>query len=295
MAPTSLSTRHARAQTLTTGLAFGESPRWGKDGRLWFADWGTQQIAAVDDAGNSEVVVQLHLRSFQPISFDWLPEGRLVIVSSTDRLLLRREPDGTLVRHADLTAVSDRGFNELVVDGRGNVYVNAPGFDLMAGEAFAPGIIALVTPDRSVRRVADGVAFPNGMAVTPDNSTLIVAESYARKLTAFDVAADGSLSNRRVWADLGDGVPDGICLDSEGAVWYADVPNKRCVRVREGGHVLQTVDVDLGCFACMLGGADGRTLFMAVREWRGMESASGRDRTGQVLTMKAPAPHVGWP
>jgi hypothetical protein len=132
-------------------------------------------------------------------------------------------------------------------------YVNATGFDLMAGEKFAPGAVALVTADGLARQVADGLAFPNGMAATPANSTLIVAESYANKLTRFDIAADGSLSTRRVWADLRDGVPDGICLDAEDAVWYADVPNKRCVRVREGGDVLQTVDMDLGCFACMLG------------------------------------------
>ena len=130
------------------------------------------------------------------------------------------------------------------------------------------------------------------MAVTPDNSTLVVAESYGKKLTAFEIAADGSLSNQRVWADLHDGVPDGICLDVEGAVWYADVPNKRCVRVREGGDVLQTVDLDLGCFACMLGGVDGRALFMVIREWRGLESTADRARTGKVLTVRAPAPGV---
>ena len=147
------------------------------------------------------------------------------------------------------------------MDGLGNAYINNIGFAFPAGE-FAPGTVALLTPDGSVRRVADGVAFPNGMAVTPDNSTLIVAESYANKLTAFDIAEDGGLSDRRVWADLGDGVPDGICLDAEGAVWYGDVPNRRCVRVREGGEVLRTIELDLGRFACMLGGEDGRTLFM---------------------------------
>jgi sugar lactone lactonase YvrE len=151
-------------------------------------------------------------------------------VSGHEGLLLRREPDGSLATHADLRAASHPpAENELVVEGRGNAYVNGGGFDLMAGEAFAPGVIVLVTPDGSVRQVADGIAFPNGMLVTPDNSTLIVAESYAKKLTAFDIANDGSLSNRRVWADLGQGVPDGICLDSENAVWYGDVPNKRCV------------------------------------------------------------------
>lgn len=281
--------------TLMTGLVFGESPRWGPDGRLWLADWGAQQVVAVDLEGKSDVMVRLHFPSFQPICIDWLPDGRLLIVSASDRLLLRRETDGSLVTYADLTGLSHLGFNEIVVDGRGNAYVNGGGFNLMAGEKFAPGIVALVTPDGSARQVADGIAFPNGMAVTPDNATLIVAESYGKRLTAFDIAADGSLSNRRVWADLGDGVPDGICLDAEGAVWYADVPNKRCVRVRAGGDVLQTIDLDLGCFACTLGGVDGKTLFMVVREWRGLESTADAARTGEVRTLRAPAAGAGWP
>jgi sugar lactone lactonase YvrE len=181
------------------------------------------------------------------------------------------------------------------VDGRGNAYVNGGGFDLMSGEPFAPGIVALATPDGSARQVADGIAFPNGMLVTADDATLIVAESYAKCLTAFDIAEDGSLSGRRVWADLGDGIPDGICLDAEGAVWYADVPNKRCVRVREGGEVLKTVELDHGCFACALGGADRRTLFMMATEWNGPENMFAEPRTGQVLAVEAPAPGVGWP
>jgi|SRR5215469_3897772 len=154
-------------------------------------------------------------------------------------------------------------------DSRGNAYINGGGFDLLTGEAFAPGIIALVTPDGSARQEADGIAFPNDMAVKPDNSTLMVAESYAKSLTAFDIEASGSLSNRHVWADLGDGVPDGICMGTEGAVWYGDVPNKRCVRVQEGGEVLQTIQLDRGCFACMLGGVNNRTLFRMAAEWRG--------------------------
>ncbi len=275
--------------TLLTGLAFGESPRW-HDGRLWFSNWVAQEIVAVDLSGKSEVIMRMPFPSF-PFSIDWLPDGRLLLVSASDRPLLRREPDGELVTHAMLS----RGWNEIVVDGRGNAYINGGGFDLLAGEAFAPGIIALVTPDGSARQVADGIAFPNGMAVTPDNQTLIVAESYAKRLTAFDIEASGSLSNRRVWADLGDGVPDGICIDAEGAVWYGDVPNKRCVRVREGGEVLQTIDLDRGCFACMLGGVDNRTLFMMVAEWGGPAAMAEAPRTGQVLTAQAPAPHAGWP
>jgi sugar lactone lactonase YvrE len=278
-------------QMLMTGITFGESPRW-HDGRLWFADWGAQELIAVDLEGRSEVVVRVP--SF-PFCVDWLPDGRLLIVSARDRLLLRREPDGSLATHADLSGLSYYPWNEIVVDGRGTAYVNNIGFDFPCGE-FAPGAVALLAPDGSVRRVADGVAFPNGMAVTPDNSTLIVAESYANKLTAFDIVEDGGLSNRRVWADLGDGVPDGLCLDSEGAVWYADVPNKRCVRVREGGEVLQTIDLDRGCFACILGGPDGKTLFLVAQEWRGMESAADEEeRTGQILTAPAPAAGAGWP
>ena len=278
-------------QTLMTGLVFGEQPRW-HAGRLWFSDWGVPQVMAVDLEGNHEVI--LPGRSF-PLCVDWLPDGRMLVVSAREGLLLRREPDGSLVTHADLTGLSDPpAGNELVVDGRGNAYVNGGGFDLMAGEEFAPGIVSLATPDGSARRVADDIAFPNGMLVTPD-STLIIAETYANRLTAFDIAADGGLSNRRVWADLRGGFPDGICLDAENAVWYGDVPNQRCVRVREGGEVLQTIDLDRGCFACALGGPEKRTLFMMAQEWNGPEGMFEEPRTGQVLTAHAPAAAAGWP
>jgi sugar lactone lactonase YvrE len=279
-------------QTLMSGIVFGEQPRWHED-RLWFSDWGPPEVIALDLEGHSEVI--LEAPAF-PCCVDWLPDGRLLLVSAREGLLLRREPDGSLVTHGDLTDVSDPPpGNELVVDGRGNAYVNGPGFDMMAGAEFAPGVVALVTPDGSARQVADGIAFPNGMLVTPDNSTLIVADSYGKCLTAFDVAADGSLANRRVWADLGDGVPDGICLDAENAVWYGDVPNKRCVRVCEGGEVLQTIELDRGCFACALGGTDRSTLFMMATEWRGPGNMFDEPRTGEVLTAPAPAPGVGWP
>jgi sugar lactone lactonase YvrE len=249
----------------------------------------------VDLEGNREVVAQVSFPSF-PMCIDWLPDGRLLIVSAREGRLLRREPDGSLVPHADLSGLAEKGhpWNEIVVDGRGNAYVNNQGFEFPGG-TFAPGTIALLTPDGSARLVADGIAFPNGMAVTPDNQRLIVAESYGNTLTAFDIAGDGSLSNRRVWAELDGGVPDGICLDAEGAVWYADVPNKRCVRVREGGQVLQAVDLDRGCFACMLGGVDRRTLFLVATQWRGTEHMAEGPPTGQVLTVAAPAPGAGWP
>jgi sugar lactone lactonase YvrE len=273
-------------------ILFGESPRW-HEGRLWFADWGAEQLIAVDMDGDHEVICEVH--SF-PFCIDWLPDGRLLIVSAREQKLLRREPDGSLVTHADLSVLSDRPpNNEIVVDGRGGVYVNGGGFDMMAGEKFAPGMIALIGPDGSAREVADGIEFANGMTVIPDNSTLIVAESYGGRLTAFDMRSDGGLANRRVWAAVPGSAPDGICSDAEGAVWYADVPNKHCVRVAEGGEVLQTVELDRGAFACMLGGPDGQTLFIIAREWRGRESTSDGSRSGQVLTVPAPAPAAGWP
>jgi sugar lactone lactonase YvrE len=277
-------------QILMSGLVFPESPRW-HDDRLWLADWGAQEVVAVDLQGRNEVIASVP--SF-PFSIDWLPDGRLLIVSATAGQLLRRERDESMVTHADLIGLADHPWNEIVVDGRGNAYVNNIGFDFPAGK-FATGIIALVTPDGTARQVADGVAFPNGMVVTPDNATLIVAESYGSRLTAFDISPDGSLANRRVWADLHGGAPDGICLDAEGAIWCGDVPNKRCVRVREGGEVLQTIELDRGCFACMLGGEDKQTLFLIANEWGGTESMVDGAAMGQVLTTPAPAPGAGWP
>jgi sugar lactone lactonase YvrE len=277
-------------QILMSGLAFPESPRW-HDDRLWFSDWGAHEVIAVDLAGRSEVIARVP--SF-PMCIDRLPDGRLLVVSANDGLLLRREPDGSLVTHADLTGLAHHTWNDIVVDGRGNAYVNNIGFDFPGGE-FAPGILALVTPEGSARQVAEGVAFPNGMVVTPDNSTLILAESYGNRLTAYDIAADGSLSKPRLWADLPGGAPDGICLDAESAIWYGDVPNKRCVRVREGGEVLQTIELDRGCFACTLGGADKKTLFMTANDWRGPANMADGARAGQVLTARAPAPGLGWP
>jgi sugar lactone lactonase YvrE len=287
-------TKLPKIKTLLTGLAFGESPRWHGD-RLWLADWGAKEIIAVDVDGNSEVVARVRFPSF-PMCIDWLSDERLVIVSARDGLLLRREPDGSLVPHADVSRLAEKNhpWNEIVVDGRGNAYLNNEGFEFPGGK-FAPGSIVLLTPDGSARRVADGIAFPNGMAVTADNSTLIIAESYGKRLTAFDIAADGGLSKGRVWADLDGGVPDGICMDAEGAIWYGDVPNQRCVRVRQGGEVLQTIDLNRGCFACMLGGTDRKTLFMVATEWHGTEHMADGARTGQVLAIEAPAPGAGWP
>jgi sugar lactone lactonase YvrE len=273
---------------ILSGLAYVESPRW-HDGRLWFAHWGTDEIIAVDLDGTSEVVG--HGPGGLGWSIDWLPDGRLLV---TGNGLRRVEPAGSLAPHAELGDLAN-DWNELVVDGRGNAYVNGGMFG--PPRDGPPGVVALVTPDGAVRQVAKGLAFPNGMAVTPQNQTLIVAESHAQQLTAYDIAEDGTLSPGRVWAATPGDHPDGICLDADGAVWYADVGNRYCVRVREGGEVLATIALDRGAFACMLGGPDGRTLFMLAAEWRGFEHAQEAiaDRTGRVLVADAPVPRAGWP
>jgi len=211
-------------EVLLTDLALGESPRW-HAGRLWFSDWLAHEVVAVDLDGHREVILEV---PSMPFSFDWLPDGRLLVLSNGDgRRLQRREPDGSLVTQAELTSIVDRPWNEIVVDGRGNAHVNSICFDMMTGEEFAPGIIAVVSSDGTVRQVADGLAFPNGMAVTPDNATLIVAESYAKRLTAFDIAADGDLSNRRVWAEV-DGCPEGMTAQARtGQVIAATAPAPR--------------------------------------------------------------------
>ena len=273
-------------EVLLTGLKIGESARW-HEGRLWLSNWGAQEILAVGLDGRVEVMATVPTTI--PFSIDWLPDGRL----------LRQEPDGSLVDHADLT-VFDINLNEIVVDGRGNIFVNG-GTNFHPGEGEAPGFVAVVTPDGRVRRVAEELEFPNGMAVTPDDATLIVSESFGGRLTAFDIGPDGSLSNRRVWAP----VPgDGIVLDTEGAVWTPgwNEAGPACLRVAEGGEILDTIPLDRAGFACTLGGDDGRTLFMLAADWRmqgGFEDNIKRlttgPETGQVLTARAPAAHAGHP
>jgi sugar lactone lactonase YvrE len=276
-------------RTLLAGRGLVESPRW-HDERLYFSDWTAGEVLAVDLAGHSEVIARV---ASLPLCSAFLPDGRLVIVSSPDGRLLRRESDGSLVTHADL---GTPGWNDIVVDGRGNSYVNRAGFNPAAGEAFRPGFVFLAAADGSVRQVADDIAFPNGMAVTADNSTLIVADSYRHTLVAFDIGADGGLSGRRTWAGLGEGTPDGICTDEQHAVWYADVPNQRCVRIAEGGTVRQTVELDRGGFACALGGPGRTTLFIVAAEWRGMtEAQMVSPGSGQVLATDVGVPGAGWP
>jgi sugar lactone lactonase YvrE len=267
------------------GLRMGESPRW-HDGRLWVCDWVAGEVLSYDVDGLPRVELTM---TGLPFSVDWLPDGRTVLTSTQG--VVTAGPDGALTPYG----AAGQPWNEIVVDPRGNTFVNAAGFDLMGGEKPRPGFVWVVRPDGSSAPVADEVWFPNGMALTADGSTLLVAESYGHCLTAFDVQPDGHLGARRVWADLGDAAPDGICLDADGAVWYADVPHRECVRVAEGGEVLEVVRADRGCFACMLGGEDGRTLYVVATEWGGTSGIGQGRPSGQVLTHRAPAPHAGRP
>lgn len=276
-------------EILLTGRGLVESPRWHED-KVYFSDWSAGEVISVGAAGESSVVAQV---KSLPLCTAFLPDGRLLVVDSTQGRLSYVGTDGGLVPYAEL---GRPGWNDIVADGRGNVYVNRAGFDPMTSAEFRTGYVHLVTPDGQVSEVADDVAFPNGMAVTADNSTLIVADSYRRCLVAFDIGPDGTLDGRRVWADLGEGTPDGICVDAEGAVWYADVPHKQCVRVAEGGRVLRTVQADRGCFAAVLGGPDGTTLFVTAAEWQSMTGpelvAPG---SGRLLCLEVEIPGAGWP
>ena len=276
----------AEFKTLLKDLVLVESPRW-HDDRLIFSDWGAGEVLAVSLDGTRELITRIDA---MPFCLDRLPDGRMVIVAGEQ--LLVRSAGGTLSTYAELGTLSTNPWNDIVSDGRGNTYVNNIGFDFPDGE-FAPGFIALVSPDGKSRQVAEGLAFPNGMAITPDNSTLIVAESWGSVLTAYDIAPDGDLSNRRVWAELDGAAPDGICIDAEGAVWFAEVPGRRCVRVAEGGEVLQTIACELGCFACMLGGPNGTTLFVTAAAWP--DAMTPGSRTGQILSAEVSVRHAGWP
>jgi len=284
-------------RVLLSGLAMGESPRW-HEGRLWFPHWGTPEIVAVGLDGKAEVVAKGPAGLGHSIG--WLPDGRL-LVTGGDRIT-RHERDGTTATHADLSAISPHLWSEMTSDGRGNIYVNSIGFDFekeMSTRVKDPsrsptGVIALVTPDGKVRKVADEIAFPNGMVVTPDNRTLIVSESFTGTLLAFDIGGDGTLSRRRVWAA---GIaPDGICLDADGAVWTSTWQNE-CVRVSEGSEILDRIPLDRPCFATMLGGPRRCTLFMMANRFLGPDKFDEMlaMRAGQVLVAEVATPGAGWP
>jgi sugar lactone lactonase YvrE len=271
-------------QLLADGLGFPESTRW-RDGRAWICNWGSGEVLAFGAEGTRETVLRVAPQTL-PFSIDWLPDGALVLIDGPARRLLKLRSGGELETLADLATLSPAPFNEIVVSAGGRIYVNGGG-----------GSIVLVEPEAGVRKVADGLQWPNGMVLLEDERTLVVADSHAAQLVAFDIGARGTLSNRRVWADL-EYAPDGICADSEGAIWVATVPGRRCLRVAPGGEVLDAVTTDQGCFACMLGGEDGRTLFIASAEWRGMDAAmkDGPGRSGRLLAVAGmPAAHDGRP
>ncbi len=290
-----------KPEVIVEGLHFGEAPRW-HDGRLWLSDFYDHAVKTVDLDGSVEVVLEV---PNQPSGLGWLPDGRLLVVSMVDRRVLRLDPDG-LVEHADLSGLATFHANDMVVDARGRAYVGNFGFDLHRVEREQGGAalfgnpppptatLVRIDPDGSVHAAAHDLRFPNGTVVTSDGATLIVGESLGRCLTAFDVAAHGSLSNRRPWADLGTRLPDGICLDTDGHIWVANPIAPECFLVAEGGEVLDVVDTEQPCFACMLGGPDGRHLFLITAAGSWPERA-GVERTGHVRVAMVETPHAGLP
>ena len=276
-------------KVLLDGLAFPEGPRW-HDGKLFFSDMHAHQVRAVDMKGKSEVICEVPTR---PSGLGWLPDGRMLVVSMRDRKLLRLDRDG-LKEHGDLSKLAPFDCNDMVVDKEGRAYVGNFGFDLHANETPRGTTLVMVAPEGSARIVAEELMFPNGAVITPDGKTLIVGESFGRRLTAFDVGADGALKNRRVWADLGKSVPDGICLDAENAVWVACPTASEVIRVKQNGEVTERIKVETDAFACMLGGPDGRTLFVATAANSDPEKCRA-DRTGRIEMTQVEVPRAGLP
>lgn len=296
-------------RTLISGMSFTESPRW-RDGRLYFSDFYTHRVLAASVGGPSHGVVETiaHVPGV-PGGIGWLPDGRMLIASKHDRSVLLREADGSLKVHADLFDLAPWHVNEMVVDRAGRAWVGNYGFDLDGGAANCTTGLICVEPDGTARVVADGLGFPNGMAFAPDGRTLIVAETTMNRLSAFDVDG-GMLSNHRIWAAFGDSpstadvaqifqnaevVPDGICLDAEGAVWVADVFHRRLIRVAEGGRILEELPTDgVPVFACMLGGADGCTLFACVAP-EFTEAAASENHRAAIWMTRVAVPGAGLP
>ena len=295
----------AEFTTLVSGLSFTECPRW-RDGRLHVSDFYTHRVFAFAMDGTAETIAHVPQ---QPSGLGFLPDGRLLIVSMRDRKILRRETDGSLVTHADVSALAPGFLNDMLVDRDGRAWVGNFGFDLMGGAPARTTVLICVEPDGAANVVADELGFPNGMVLTPDGRTLIVAETTMNRLTAFNVSA-GSLSNRRIWAAFGGApattnvaetlkqtavVPDGICLDAEGYVWVADAAHKRLVRVAEGGRIVEELKTNgLGAFACMLGGDDGRTLFACVAPTF-REAEASANHQAAILMTRVKVPHAGLP
>lgn len=269
------------------GLCFGEGPRW-HDGQLWISDMHARAVLRFDASGRATPVVEV---PNCPSGLGWLPGGDLLIVSMEDKRLLRFNGSG-LSTHADLSTLAKGRCNDMVVDAKGRAWVGNFGFDLHAGESVCPTEMIRVDPDGSTRIVATDLVFPNGTVITPDGRTLIVGESFAGRLTAFDIDADGNLSNRRIWATLeGGAVPDGICLDAAGGIWVASPTTNNCVRVEEGGRITHRVDLDRGGYACMLG---DRSLYVLASGTSHPDKCRA-ERSGQVLVADAPYSGAGLP
>ena len=284
-----------KTEVLIEGLTFTEGPRW-HDGRLYFSDFFTHRVLAVDTEGNMETIVETPQ---QPSGLGWSPDGSMLIVSMNDQKLLSFS-NGELSEVADLTQLATHFCNDMVVDKKGNAYVGNFGFDLHGGESIKPTNIILVRPGEEPCVVAENVFFPNGTVITPDDKTLIVGETFASCLTAFDINEDGSLSNRRVWADLRlieegyNPVPDGICLDAEGAIWVASPSTNDVIRVQEGGALLDKVEVDRGAFACMLGGENGNTLFISTAN-DSTEETCLKEKSARIEVIEVDVPRAGLP
>ena len=274
-----------------TGLQFGEGPRW-HDGKLWFSDFFRYGVFTLDAEGREERVLTVEAR---PSGLGWLPNGDLLVVSMSDQKILRYDGSATTV-HADLSAVSDHDCNDMVVGPDGTAYVSIFGFDLHADPPVEPEAahLVVVSPDGTVRTGNKELMFPNGAVITPDGSTLIVGESYGRRYSAYTIAEDGMAVDHRVWADLDGLVPDGCCLDAEGAIWFADPVHKKVVRVKEGGEVLDDISTDQSAVACMLGGPNGTTLFVLTSKGTHPSRVDGTS-TGRIETAEVSVPGAGWP
>jgi sugar lactone lactonase YvrE len=278
-----------RTSILLDGLRFGEGPRW-HQGRLWFSDMHDCKVLALDLNGEVETIVEV---PNQPSGLGWLPDGTLLIVSMADRRLLKLAPGG-LEEVADLSALASFHCNDMVVDPVGRAYIGHFGFDLLNNAPRAFAELILVTPDGKARVVAEEMRFPNGTVITPDGTVLIVGETTAGALTAFDITADGSLTNRRTWAQLEAAVPDGICLDADNGVWVASPVSNEALRVEEGGRVTDRIQVETQAFACMLGGEDRKTLFILTAE-SSDPNESERNRSGRVETVQVDIAGAGSP
>ncbi|MGH7779892.1 MAG: SMP-30/gluconolactonase/LRE family protein [Candidatus Binataceae bacterium] len=277
--------------TLLDGLRFGEGPRW-HDGKLYFSDMHADHVMTVDLEGGASVVCEV---PNNPSGLGWLPDGAMLVVSMTDRKLMRMERGGGPLKvHADLSALAPFHCNDMVVDAKGRAYVGNFGYDLHKGEKPRSTVLIMVTPEGKARAVADDLMFPNGTVITPGGKTLIVGESFGRRLTAFDIAADGSLANRRMWADLEKNVPDGIALDAEGAIWVASPTQSEVIRVKEGGEVTERIKVASDAFACMLGGPDRKTLFVLTSASSNPDECRAK-ASAKIEITKVDVPGAGLP